>query len=97
MAYKLSTKAEEDIIRVYRESFRLFGAEQTEIYCAGIERIFQFLSDTPKAARERTEISPPVRVHPYQSHIIVYLIDENGDVLILRVRHGRENWENDPV
>lgn len=97
MAYKLSTKAEEDIIRVYRESFRLFGTEQAEIYYAGIERIFQFLSDTPKAARERTEISPPVRVHPYQSHIIVYLIDENGDVLILRVRHGRENWENDPV
>ncbi len=97
MTYKLSAKAEEDIIRVYRESFRLFGAEQAEKYYAGLERVFQFLSDTPKAARERTEITPPVRVHPYQSHIIVYLIDDNSDVIILRVRHGREEWENDPV
>lgn len=97
MAYKLSAKAAEDIIRVYRESFRLFGAEQAEKYYAGLERVFQFLTDTPKAARERTEITPPVRVHPYQSHIIVYLMDDNGDILILRVRHGREDWENDPV
>lgn len=97
MTYKLSAKAEEDIVRVYRESFRLFGAEQAEKYYAGLEGVFQFLSETPKAARERTEITPPVRVHPYQSHIIVYLVDDNGDILILRVRHGREDWENDLV
>jgi toxin ParE1/3/4 len=36
-------------------------------------------------------------VHPYRSHIVVYLIDNDGDILILRVRHGREDWEGDPV
>lgn len=96
MAYKLSAKAEEDIIRIYRESFRLFGADQAEKYYAGIERTFQFLSDAPEAARERTEITPPVRVHPYKSHIVVYLIEDSDDVLILRVRHAREDWKNDP-
>ena len=97
MAYKLSVKAEEDLIHAFREGVRMFGEEQAEKYYAGLERIFQFLSDTPKAARERTETTPPVRVHPYRSHIIVYLIDENGNILILRIRHGREDWENDPV
>ena len=57
MAYKLSVKAEEDIVRAYREGFRLFGAEQAEKYYAGLERVFQFLSDSPEAARERTEIA----------------------------------------
>jgi len=97
MAYKLSAKAEEDIIHAFREGVRLFGAEQAEKYYAGIERIFEFLSDTPEAARERPEITPPVRIHPYRSHIVVYLIDEKNDVLILRVRHGREDWKIDPV
>ena len=97
MAYGLSVKAEEDIARAYCDGIRLFGLDQAETYYAGLERAFQFLSDTPKAARERTEITPPVRVHPYQSHIIVYLIDDKNDVLILRVRHGREDWENDPA
>ena len=97
MSYKLSVKAEEDLIHAYREGVRMFGTTQAEKYYVGMERVFQFLSETPKAARERTEISPPVRVHPYQSHIIVYLIDDKGDILILRIRHSREDWENDPV
>jgi toxin ParE1/3/4 len=97
VAYKLSVKAEEDILRVYRESFLLFGAEQTDNYFAGLERVFEFLSDTPEAAKELVEIWPPVRIHPYRSHIIVYLIVGNGDVLILRVRHERENWMADPL
>ncbi len=97
MAYRLSVAAEKDIVYAYREGVRLFGVEQAEKYHAGMEQIFQFLSDTPKAARERTEITPPVRVHPYRSHIIVYLIDSMGDVLILRVRHGLEDWESGPL
>ena len=97
MAYKLSVKAEEDIVHVYREGARLFGVEQAEKYHAGLEQIFRFLADTPRAARERLEITPPVRIHPYRSHIVVYLIDDLGDVRILRVRHGRENWESGPI
>ena len=73
MSYKLSVVAEEDIIHAYHEGIRLFGEEQAEKYHAGLERVFLFLSDTPNAARERMEITPPVRIHPYRSHIIVYL------------------------
>lgn len=97
MAYELSVKAEEDIINIYREGTLLFGTEQAERYHVEMERIFEFLADTPKAARERTEITPPVRIHPYGSHMIVYLIDELGAVLILRVRHGREDWAKMPL
>ena len=37
-------------------------------------------------------LHPPVRVHRYQSHLIIYEIAEDDMVLILRVRHGREDW-----
>ncbi len=97
MAYRLSVKAENDILKAYLEGVRLFGVEQAEKYYADLEHAFEFLSDTPNAARERLEITPPVRVHPYRSHIIIYLIDNDCDILILRVRHGREDWNNDPV
>lgn len=97
MAYRLSVKAEEDILRLYVEGARLFGTNQAEKYHAGLDETFQFLAETPRAAREREEITPPVRIHPYGAHIVVYLIDDNGDILILRVRHGREDWEGDPL
>jgi toxin ParE1/3/4 len=44
-------------------------------------------------ARERSEMNPPARVHPVKSHIVVYLIDDKGP-LILRIRHGAEDWQS---
>ena len=95
--YKLTRRAEEDIVGIYVESARRFGQQQAEAYVSGIEAVFEFLSENPRAARERTEIQPPVRVHPYKSHIIVYLIDPCDDVLIVRVRHAHEDWVTDPL
>jgi toxin ParE1/3/4 len=94
--FRLSRKAEDDIIEVYLAGARDFGVEQAERYHAGLREMFAFLAEHPRAARERTEIVPPVRIHPYKAHVIVYVIEEE-DVLFLRVRHGREDWSGQPV
>ena len=93
MTYRLSRKAEEDIVAFYVTGVREFGVGQAERYHAGLEHAFTFLSEYPRAARERPEINPPVRVHRYKSHLIVYRLD-GGGILIQRVRHGREDWMN---
>lgn len=46
-------------------------------------------------ARERHEISPPVRIHPFKAHLVVYRVEDNGDILIIRIRHGHEDWAGD--
>ena len=46
-------------------------------------------------ARLRSELSPPMRVHPCGSHVILYVVDVERGVVIVRVRHGREDWMND--
>ncbi len=43
-----------------------------------------------------TELNPAVRIHRYISHMIIYE-NEGDDILIIRVRHGREDWLSDPV
>ena len=89
--YRLSRKAEEDILGIFITGAREFGIAQAERYHVDLEAAFAFLADYPRAARERTEINPPVRAHPRGSHVIVYEID--GDcIVILRVRHQREDW-----
>ncbi|MEZ5825479.1 MAG: type II toxin-antitoxin system RelE/ParE family toxin [Geminicoccaceae bacterium] len=92
MAYRLSRKAEEDLLHVYLDGANRFGLEQADRYHDHLTGLFEMLSDNPRMARERHELSPPVRIHPGKAHIIVYIVDEQGDILILRVRHGRENW-----
>ena len=39
------------------------------------------------------EFRPPVRVHFYQAHVIVYVLDGSG-ILVLRILHGRQDWEH---
>jgi toxin ParE1/3/4 len=91
MAYRLSRKAEEDILEIYLSGAGAFGQEQAELYHAGLQQTFVFLSDFPRAGPERVELSRSTRVHPYKSHIIVYRLD-GADIFIQRVRHGSEDW-----
>ena len=95
MTYRLTRKARSDLIHIYGEGVRLFGVAQAETYQDQLERTFDLLADNPRIARERDEIRPPVRIHPSGAHVVVNTTDEIG-VLIIRVRHGLEDWASDP-
>lgn len=96
MGFKLSRAAEGDLIAIYIEGASRFGLAQADAYHDGLEGVFRFLGDHPRAARERPEISPPVRCHPHASRMIVYTTHADGDAFILRVRHAHEDWDGDP-
>lgn len=91
--YRLSQAASDDLVTIYRDGTTLFGEAQADRYHQGLGQTFAFLAETPRAARLRNEISPPVRAFPYKAHLIVYEVAEDDKtVTILRVRHGREDW-----
>ncbi len=96
MGYKITRKAAEDITHIYIEGVAMFETHQAEAYHTAMERTFELLAENPNMARQSTEITPPVRIHPYQSHLIVY-VENDSDILIVRVRHGREDWKNNPT
>ena len=96
MAYRLSRKAEDDLVEIYIDGVRNFGDAQAAKYHAELASTFEILAANPELARERSEITPPVRIYPHGSHIIVYLLDDRQDVLIIRVRHSREDWVGKP-
>jgi toxin ParE1/3/4 len=96
MGYRLSRKAESDLLTIYAEGAARFGVAQAEAYFTRIERTLELLADNPLMARERPEISPPVRIHPCGTHLIVYLVAGDG-ILVLRIRHQREDWSSEPA
>ena len=91
MSYQLSFAAEQDLINMYLEGAENFGRAQADAYQNRIDGVIHLLAANPEMARLRTEVSPPVRVHPILSHVIIYEIDGEG-ITIVRVRHQRENW-----
>lgn len=65
MAYRLSRKAEDDIIKIFVRDVAEFGLPPAERYHRELEHTFCFLDDSPLATRPREEIDPPVRGHPH--------------------------------
>jgi toxin ParE1/3/4 len=95
-AYRLTRAAADDLVDIYIQGVILFGQAQADRYHDGLEAAFGFLADYPRSARLRTEIARPVRAYPYKSHLIVYDVAEDDQILILRVRHGHEDWMASP-
>lgn len=35
-----------------------------------------------------------MRIHPFKAHLVIYQVESDGDIFIVRVRHGHEDWAN---
>ncbi|WP_184401169.1 type II toxin-antitoxin system RelE/ParE family toxin [Rhizobium sp. BK650] len=97
MRFSVSVEAEEDIIAIAEQSVGIFGTAQARRYHDELFAVLDLIAANPRTAREREEISPPVRIHPFKAHLIVYRIEENGAIFVIRIRHGHEDWASDPV
>ncbi len=92
MIYQLSKDAEQDVFDIFIHSAKEFGIQQAESYHDKLAACFEFLAENPTAAPLRQEITPPVRIHPVGAHIVIYMEEPTGEILIIRVRHQHENW-----
>jgi toxin ParE1/3/4 len=96
MGFRLTRRAEQDLIFLSEAGIRLFGVAQAKRYHDSRFKCFALLSVNPEMARLRPELFPDIRIHPFKSHLIVYRVDSNGDLLFVRIRHGREDWMTEP-
>lgn len=92
MGFRLTAQAEEDMVGIAEAGIRLFGETQALAYHQQLFEMFELIAASSQMARERPEITPPVRVHPFKSHVMIYVLTEPDDVLIVRVRHSHEDW-----
>jgi toxin ParE1/3/4 len=91
MAFETTVLADQDLIDLYVCGARMFGVAQAEKYFADLVRCFDLLAERPAVARERLEFKPPIRVHFHRAHIVAYLVQSDG-ILIVRVLDGRQDW-----
>jgi toxin ParE1/3/4 len=80
--------ASADLDAIYSQTFDQWGQAQARAYLEALQHLINLFADHPDIARERTEIQPPVRLHPFRSHLVIFRAD--AEVLeILRVIHAR--------
>ena len=84
--FRLGPKAEADLEDIWRYAVDTWGVDQAIKYTDDINAAFLRLAQTPHLFKERREFSPPVRIAPHASHLIVYLVDDQG-IIVVRVLH----------
>ena len=87
----LTPQAQADLEAIWLYTFDRWGPMQADRYLDMLFDSLEMLAEMPGLARLHPEITPPVRLHPRGSHVIVYT-DASDTVTILRVLGARQDW-----
>jgi toxin ParE1/3/4 len=89
--YRLSPRALSDLDDIWRYTAETRSIEQADQYIDELVRMLATIAAMPTLARECSEFTPPVRIHPHEGRLIVYRIADDH-VAILRLLGGRQDW-----
>ncbi|WP_083900720.1 type II toxin-antitoxin system RelE/ParE family toxin [Azospirillum sp. B4] len=88
--YALSNKAENDLLRIARQSLAQWGRAQARRYIRGLHDQFMRLAEFPDLGRDASGIRSGCLRIESGSHVILYR-KTTGGIRIVRVLHERMN------
>jgi toxin ParE1/3/4 len=94
MGYVIAPRAETDLDEIWLYIARESGsADLADRLLDSVADGFLQLARFPHLGRRRDEISRSARTFVVHEYVVVYVV-EDGDVLILRVVHGRRDLDS---
>ena len=92
--YRLTPRAVQDLEDIADYTFKVWGAEQMEIYLRRLVARFEWLAEKPEIGRPRDDVDTGYRCYPEGLHLIFYLVDaESGELAIIGVPHSAMDIE----
>jgi toxin ParE1/3/4 len=84
--------AQADLSDIWDYTAERWSLQQARIYASGMTDLLLLLCEHPEIAPRYGNTVPPVRVHNYRSHVIIFTAD-GALVEVIRVVHSRSNWQ----
>jgi toxin ParE1/3/4 len=88
--FKLSARAEADLLDIYEYTASVFGTYQADAYLGGLERTFDLLANFPRIGTSVNDTAPGYRRFRFQAHMVFYTEDQDGLVIRVILHHSRE-------
>ena len=86
--FRLSRRAEADLLCIGKFTLREWGKSQAARYIAELETCCQMLADNPALGRPCDHVRPGLRRHEHGKHVLFYRQERNG-ILVSRILHQR--------
>ncbi len=90
--YTLSKKASDDLINIFRYTYKNFNINQVESYLSELEECFIMLSNEPELAHRVEDIRKDYFRYLFSKHAVYFKAREN-DIFIVRVLHQQMKYE----
>lgn len=90
--YNLSTKAQQDLIAIYKYGIKFFGQSPATSYLQELENFLLELSDRPSLAKNASPIANGLKFYNFKAHVIFYQFENKNEIYVLRVLGKRMNF-----
>jgi len=94
MRYIISTKATEDLEKIWQYTYFRWSEKQADKYYNLIIEKIEFIAQNATVGRTMDDIKEGYRQYPIESHIIFYRISENNIVIVIRILHQNMDIPN---
>ena len=92
--YDLSRRATEDLYDIWSYTVDTWSEDQADKYYTTLIKAFNYISSSPyRVGKSYDEIILGLRGYHIRHHMVFYIIQANGRVLIARVLHERRDYK----
>jgi toxin ParE1/3/4 len=84
--------AETDLSDIWDYTAERWSLKQAGNYASGMTALLILLCDQPEIAPIFGDLTPPIRVYRYRSHLVIFTANDLA-VEVIRVVHARSNWQ----
>ena len=93
-SFTLTKKAVADLREIGRYTEKHWGKEQRNKYLAQLDACFHQVAADPQKGKDCSEIREGYKKSYVGSHVVFYRLKTEGEVEIVRILHGRMNFES---
>ncbi len=90
--YSLSSRAQYDLVGVYKYGLKLFGSKQAQKYLHELEQILEELAERPELAKDASSLAHNLKHYKYRSHVVFYQFDSDRDIYVVRILGKRMDF-----
>jgi toxin ParE1/3/4 len=90
--YNLSTRAQFDLVGIYKYGIKFFGQNQAVDYLQELETFLVELADRPELAKDASTISTALQYYNFKAHVIFYTFDNKHEIYVIRILGKRMNF-----